>query len=145
MTNRMDHRQLQNIVAMLFSFACMAFRASIESDAKRRLTLWTLRPAAACACDYIIGVSIDRRAYALTESMMDDASPEDAIHLAQTFCVLAVLHHYMLALPGTGREDLRVWRGLITTAFPRVSWIASPSAGGGGCARQVAAAGQTNH
>lgn len=136
-----ERQSLQRIIATLFSLACHAYRASTQSDARRRLVLWILRPAAAGACDAVMGLDIDRRNYPLADFMSDQNSPEDALHLAQTFCVLAVLHHYVLvrSLPKRGSQHPALDASFAINAI--VELTAQPSRGGGGCVRDAGTGG----
>lgn len=134
-----ERQNLQRIIATLFSLACHAYCASTQSEAKRRLVLWILRPAAACSCDAVLGLEIDRRNYPRNAFAAEDYSPGDALALAKTFCVLAVLHHYVLvkALPKRGSQHPPL--GACTPARPLIPRTALPSRGGGGCARDAVA------
>lgn len=133
-----DRELLQSIVALLFSLACVASRASTAPDPVRRYVLWIMQPAVACARDAVMGRPIDRSAYTWGDCTGDNDGPQDAIHLARTFCVLAVLHHYILGRPRPGREDrhgvphARAMRPLL------ILTAAEPSSGGGGRMRSVA-------
>lgn len=128
-----DRQALQRIVALLFSLACLANCAAYAPEPVRRFVMWILRPAEACARNAVMGVEIDRRAYGLALSPMENDSPDDALCLAQTFCVLAVLHYYLFVRLCPKRGNLRVAPALrAKVPYSLADLAVLPSAGGGG-------------
>lgn len=129
------YETMQSIIALLFSLACLANRVAEAPDATRGYVLCLLRAATACGCDAVMGFEIDRKNYAPEYFDTGDDSPEAAIGLAQTLCVLAVLHHYVLGRFRISRDDLRIVPG--RRPIVPFSRTILPSAGGGGCAIPV--------
>lgn len=125
-----NYETMQRIIALLFSLACLATRAADAPYATRSYVLCLLRAAAACGCDAAMGMQIDRRDYAPEYFDTRDHSREAAIQLAQTLCVLAVLHHYVLGRFRTQRDDLHILPD--RRPLSHITCTTPPSAGGGG-------------
>jgi hypothetical protein len=85
-----DTDVLKRIVALLFSFAELAHRASVRSYPVRCLVLWFLRRAEVFARDWIASGSADDMPSALSAcAVLHRNSRAEAMHLARSFRVLA--------------------------------------------------------
>jgi hypothetical protein len=80
---------LKRIVALLFSFADLAERASGRSYPIRCLVLWALRRAEAVARDWVMAESSDDMQLAAACAVLHRNSRAEAMHLAQNFRALA--------------------------------------------------------
>jgi hypothetical protein len=110
---------LKRIVAMLFSFAFLAERASVRSYPVRCLVLWALRRAEIVARDWLAAGSADDL-QSTSQIVLHRNSPAEAMHLAQCFRALA----HMLKCEVRLEERLarRLMRGKADhsrTAMPR--------------------------
>ena len=89
-----DNRQmLKRIVALLFALAGLAERLSGLPRPVRACVLRILRPAEAVARDFVLETTRDHAAPlpACFDALQGGDSPADAMRLAQSFRVLAVL------------------------------------------------------
>jgi hypothetical protein len=84
-----EREMLKRIVALLFSFAGLAQRASGRSYPVRCLVLWALRRAEVVARDWITEGSAEDLQWNSPISVLHRNSRVEALHLAQNFRALA--------------------------------------------------------
>lgn len=105
---REERAALMRLVALLHALAALAERAAGRSVSVRAMLLWLLRRAESIARDYVCGGEDLPLAPCLWPAALAPAGnrPEDALHLAETFRMLAWLLEAqigLLAAPSDGR------------------------------------------